>query len=98
MAQDLGSKTTLDDVKRIAWAACDTFRGVVDPAEYKDYVLVFLFLKYITDVWDEHYEEAKARYGKDDARIRRRMERERFILPKGASFDDLFEKRSADNV
>ena len=61
-------------------------------------LLVFLFLKYITDVWDEHYEEAKARYGEDDARIRRRMERERFILSKGASFDDLFEKRNADNV
>lgn len=98
MAEGAGPKTSIDDVKRIAWAACDTFRGVVDPAEYKDYVLVFLFLKYITDVWDEHYEEAKARYGEDDDRIRRRMARERFILPKGASFDDLFEKRSTDNV
>jgi type I restriction enzyme M protein len=97
MAQDQQS-TSLDDVKRIAWAACDTFRGVVDPAEYKDYILVFLFLKYITDVWDEHYTEAKARYGEDDERIRRRMERERFFLPKGASFDDLFAKRGADNV
>jgi type I restriction enzyme M protein len=90
--------TSLDDVKRIALAACDTFRGVVDPSEYKDYVLVFLFLKYITDVWDEHYAEAKARYGEDEERIRRRMERERFFLPKGASFDDLFTKRGADNV
>jgi type I restriction enzyme M protein len=97
MAQEQQS-TSLDDVKRIAWAACDTFRGVVDPSEYKDYVLVFLFLKYITDVWDEHYAEAKARYGEDDERIRRRMERERFFLPKGASFDDLFAKRGADNV
>jgi type I restriction enzyme M protein len=97
MAQEQQS-TSLDDVKRIAWAACDTFRGVVDPSEYKDYVLVFLFLKYITDVWDEHYAEAKARYGEDDGRIRRRMERERFFLPKGASFDDLFAKRGADNV
>jgi len=45
-------------------------------------VLVFLFLKYITDVWDERYEDAKARYGEDDDRIRRRMARERFIFEK----------------
>jgi hypothetical protein len=37
---DFGSKTTLDDVKRKAWAACDTFRGVLDASEYKNYVLV----------------------------------------------------------
>jgi type I restriction enzyme M protein len=94
----LSGKTTLDEVKRIAWAACDTFRGVVNPEEYKDYVLTFMFLKYISDTWDEHYAEAKARYGEDDERIRRRMERERFLLPKGASFDDLFAARNADNV
>lgn len=32
-------------VNRTAWAACDTFRGVVDAGQYKDYILVMLFLK-----------------------------------------------------
>lgn len=91
-------KTTLDDVKRIAWAACDTFRGVIDASEYKDFILVFLFLKYVSDVWKEHFDEAKARYGGDDLRIRRRMDRERFVLPKGASFDELYRRRNADNI
>ena len=94
----MDEKTSLDDVKRIAWAACDTFRGVIDASEYKDFILVFLFLKYVSDVWKEHYEEAKQRYGGDDIRIRRRMERERFVLPKGSSFDDLYRQRNADNV
>jgi type I restriction enzyme M protein len=31
--------------------------GVVDPAQYKDYILVMLFVKYISDVWKDHYEE-----------------------------------------
>jgi len=91
-------KTTLDDVKRIAWAACDTFRGVIDASEYKDFILVFLFLKYVSDVWKEHFAETKARYGGDDLRIRRRMERERFVLPEGASFGDLYRQRNADNI
>lgn len=95
---DFGEKTTQQDVYRVAWAACDTFRGVIDASEYKDYVLVMLFWKFISDVWAEHYEENRKRYGDDEARILRRMERERFVLPKDASFHDLFEQRDADNI
>lgn len=51
------------DINNTAWAACDTFRGVVDPAQYKDYILVMLFLKYISDVWQDHYEEYRKQYG-----------------------------------
>jgi type I restriction enzyme M protein len=69
------------DINNAAWAACDTFRGVVDPAQYKDYILVMLFLKYISDVWQDHYDSYRQQYGDDDARIRRRLERERFVLP-----------------
>ncbi|NLM15306.1 MAG: type I restriction-modification system subunit M [Clostridiaceae bacterium] len=69
------------DINNAAWAACDTFRGVVDPAQYKDYILVMLFLKYISDVWQDHYEEYRKLHGDDDARIRRKLERERFVLP-----------------
>lgn len=94
----MAQSTTLDEVKRTAWAACDTFRGVLDASEYKDFILVFLFFKYVSDVWAEHYEEARARYGDDEVRLLRRMERERFVLPKGASFDDIFRQRSADNI
>ena len=69
------------DINAAAWAACDTFRGVVDPAQYKDYILVILFLRYISDVWQDHYDEYKKEYGDDDERIRRKLERERFVLP-----------------
>ena len=69
------------DINNAAWAACDTFRGAVDPAQYKDYILVMLFLKYISDVWKDHYEEYRTLYGDDDVRIRRKLERERFVIP-----------------
>jgi type I restriction enzyme M protein len=77
----MSSKIDQKDINNAAWAACDTFRGVVDPAQYKDYILVMLFLKYISDVWQDHYEEYQKQYGDDDARIRRKLERERFVLP-----------------
>ena len=69
------------DINQAAWAACDTFRGTVDPAQYKDYILVMLFLKYISDVWQDHYEAYQKQFGDDEARILRKLERERFVLP-----------------
>lgn len=29
------------------WKSCDQFRGVMDPSQYKAYVLVLLFVKYV---------------------------------------------------
>ena len=86
------------DINNAAWAACDTFRGVMDAAGYKDYILVMLFLKYISDVWKDHYEEYQKRYGDNDERIRRRLKNERFVLPEGSSFYDLYERRAEANV
>ena len=37
------------DINNTAWKACDTFRGVMDATDYKDYILVMLFVKYISD-------------------------------------------------
>jgi type I restriction enzyme M protein len=91
-------QVTQQQINQAAWAACDTFRGAVDPAQYKDYILVMLFLKYISDLWNDHLETYRKQFGGDEARIRRRLERERFVLPEGASFYDLYEKRTEANI
>lgn len=33
------------------WDSCDALRGGMDASQYKDYVLVMLFVKYISDKW-----------------------------------------------
>ncbi len=31
------------------WKSCDKLRGGMDASQYKDYVLVLLFMKYVSD-------------------------------------------------
>ena len=38
------------------WGMADKLRGSMDSAEYKHVVLGLLFLKYVSDAFDEHYE------------------------------------------
>ncbi len=92
------AKITQQEINDILWRACDSMRGTVDPIEYKDYILTMLFVKYISDVWRDHYEECKKQYGDDPVRIKRRMERERFILPENGSFYYLYENREVPNL
>ena len=82
-----------DTVNKAAWAACGTFRGTVDPAIYKDYILVMLFLKYVSDVWQDHHDEYARQYGNEPALIAEMMKSERFVLPEGASFSALYARR-----
>jgi type I restriction enzyme M protein len=72
-----------------------------------------LFLKYISDQWADHYAEYQKEYGDNEERIRRKLERERFILPYVefkdektgqvadrflADFHALYERRKAANL
>ncbi|MBL1265139.1 type I restriction-modification system subunit M [Methylomicrobium sp. RS1] len=82
-----------DDINKAVWAACDSFRGTVDPSIYKDYVLTMLFLKYISDVWQDHYDQYQKEHGDEPELIEELMKSERFVLPKFASFYNLFDRR-----
>lgn len=87
-----------DEINAILWKACDTFRGTVDPSEYKNYILVMLFVKYISDVWLDHYATYKKEYGDNEERIQRKLARERFKLPPGTDYYALYEQRNAENL
>ena len=86
-------KPTQDQINTALWNACDTFRGAFDSSEYKNYILVFMFIKYLSDVWKDHYNELKERYGDDEELIQRKLKRERFVLPENCSFDYIYEHR-----
>ena len=84
---------TQSEINKAAWGACDTFRGVVDPSIYKDYVLTMLFLKYLSDVWQDHHTRYTAEHPASPDLVAALMKQEAFVLPVGASFDALHKRR-----
>lgn len=87
-----------NEINQIAWKACDSFRGTVDPAEYKNYILVMLFVKYTSDVWKDHKATYEKKFGIGNARVTRELSREKFILSEDTTFDYFYENRNEKNI
>ena len=92
------NKTTKDVINNVVWKACDTFRGTMDSSQYKDYILSMLFVKHLSDFYKEKYEEISSRYEGDKDRIKRALEREKFILDETCTFEFLLKNKEADNL
>ena len=91
-------KISQEDINRTVWKACDTFRGVIDPSQYKDYILTMLFLKYVSDVYKSKLNEYLIKYNNDKERAERAMRHERFVVPERSAFDFLYDNRNATNI
>ena len=92
------AKITQDELNKLLWSAADSARGTVDASVFKDYILAFLFFKYISDLKQAEVQKLKERYGDDQERIDLRLKNARFILPKGSSFYDIYAEQNADNI
>lgn len=54
------------------WASCDQLRGSMDASQYKDYVLVLLFMKYVSDKKDRRVEIPKGGSFEDMKALKRK--------------------------
>jgi len=97
-AKTVSKKLTTAEINQVVWKACDTFRGVIDPSQYKDYILTMLFLKYVSSVHDAKRAFYMDKYEGNEQRVQRAMERERFKLPKESNFAYLYKQRNASNI
>lgn len=57
------TKSTEEPIEKQLWKSADKLRKNIDAAEYKHVVLGLIFLKYISDAFEEHYEKLKAGEG-----------------------------------
>ena len=71
-------------MERMLWSAACSIRGERDAAKFKDYLLPLLFLKRLSDVFDDEIARLEAEYG--DAEVAREIAEEdhdllRFYMP-----------------
>jgi len=87
-----------NEIFNVVWSACDTFRGVIDPGHYKDYILTMLFIKYLSDIRKSKLAAFDKKYKGDQLRIDRAMSRERFVIAEDCTFDHLYTNRGANDI
>lgn len=59
--------STMKELKDTLWKAADKLRGSLSAAQYKDVILGLVFLKYVSDAYDERRDVLRAELGGDDA-------------------------------
>jgi len=56
---------TNKELEDYLWGAANILRGMIDAADFKQYIFPLLFFKRISDVWDEEYQSALAESNND---------------------------------
>ena len=79
---------TLQQLESRLWAAANSLRGPVDPADFKSYVFPLLFFKWVSDTWDLDHAAAVSDFGEDvDPEVE--ADYHRFVVPDGCHWADL---------
>jgi type I restriction enzyme M protein len=95
----LSGMPSMEDLHATLWKAADKLRGSMDAAQYKDFVLGLVFLKYVSDAFAERRDQIRAdvladgvsesqlgQFVDDEGEYRREGA---FWVPQGARWDDL---------
>ena len=84
-----------NELEEYLWGAAVLLRGLIDAGDYKGYIFPLVFLKRISDVWDEEHAQALVDYdGEED--LASLPENHRFVIPDGCHWSDV--RASTTNV
>lgn len=81
------SRITQRELESYLWGAAVVLRGLIDAGDYKQYIFPLVFLKRISDVYDEEHAAAMNVY--DDEDLADLPENHRFAIPAGCHWDDI---------
>ncbi len=84
-------RVTQAELEAHLWESANILRGPIDQADFKSYVFPLLFLKRISDVYDEEFQQALEESDGDVA-YAGFSENHRFQIPEGAHWSEIRER------
>ena len=88
MIDNNGSTISQQELEAWLWEAANILRGPVDPANLRDFVFPLLFLRRLSDAWNEEHELAVEAFGEDvDDEVA--ADFHKFDIPDGCHWNDL---------
>ncbi|GAB3073372.1 type I restriction-modification system subunit M [Micromonospora schwarzwaldensis] len=83
----MSTRITQRELESYLWGAAVRLRGLIDAGDYKQYIFPLVFLKRLSDVYDEERAAALAAYGEEE--LADLPENHRFAIPEGAHWQDI---------
>ena len=83
----MSTRITQRELENYLWGAAIVLRGLIDAGDYKQYIFPLVFLKRISDVYDEEHAAAMEVY--EDEELADLPENHRFAIPHGCHWDDI---------
>lgn len=83
----MSKQITQRELESYLWGAAIVLRGLIDAGDYKQYIFPLVFLKRISDVYDEEHSAAMEVY--EDEELADLPENHRFAIPEGCHWDDI---------
>lgn len=93
-AERLTGQISQRELENYLWGAAVILRGLIDAGDYKQYIFPLVFLKRISDVYDEEHAAAVATYG--DEEFADLPENHRFAIPNGCRWSDV--RSATENI
>ena len=82
------AKLTVEEVQNKVWQAADILRGSIDASDYKDFIFGLLFLKRLSDVFEEEAERIEQETGNKELAWNDPDEHQ-FFVPERARWENL---------
>ncbi|MBJ2119410.1 SAM-dependent DNA methyltransferase [Arthrobacter sp. MSA 4-2] len=83
----MSTRITQRELESYLWSAAVVLRGLIDAGDYKQYIFPLVFMKRISDVYDEEHLAAMEVYG--DENLADLPENHRFVIPDNCHWDDI---------